>query len=247
MNIRPEKSALLSLFLLLSSMVGFAVGCPAFRSFKRERQIYAENRERGKVVVILDFPPETWDEMAPVCFYVIEKLLEKENEVAVMSTDLRTSYWFECFNENFYFQDKSGEINDRVSWAGFLPGLPSSAAEIFRDPELVIGKPIFRGQKIKYAIFSSGENFHLWMFFGWARNRPDAVYYTSSSYFPIAQVYISSGQAPETSQSISGLSEGDFYRRRSSVSWFCVLFASLLVFKIAFSGFRKFFSRAENG
>ncbi|MBN1619310.1 hypothetical protein JW890_01165 [candidate division WOR-3 bacterium] len=231
MNIRPDKSNTLAWFLVAASFAGFIAGKPVFRSYSDNKASAPELYERGKSVVILDYTPETWDEMSPVSVFIIEKLIEKKNDVCVLSTDLSLSFWFEHIAGEFKEEDEDGLPGGEIKWSGFLPGIQSSAAELFRDPVVVTGDSLFGPAKTKYIIISSGENFHYWIFFGWARHRPDAVYFTSSSFFPWAELYSSSGQVVYLGQGISSLEKEKFLKRRASVAWFAILFGALIFIK----------------
>ncbi len=231
MNIRPDKSNALIWILVAVSFTGFIAGKPVFRSYSENNAIAPELYESGKSVVILDYTPETWDEMAPVSVFVMGKLLERKNDVCVLSTDLCLSFWFEHTSGKFTVEDEDGLAGGGIRWSGFLPGIQSSAAELFRDPGVVTGDSLFGHAKTKYIIISSGENFHYWIFFGWARHRPDAVYFTSSSFYPWAELYSSSGQVVYAGQGISSLDKVKFLKRRASVAWFCMLFGSLIFIK----------------
>lgn len=245
MNIRPDSSNTLIWILTAASLAGFAAGIPAFKPFTEKKGSFPTSSGTGRVIAVLDFSPETWDEMAPVCVSVIKSLLEERNEIVVLSTDLCAAFWFDAFSEKFRVNDKSGESWSQIRWAGYMPGFPSSAIEIFREPYLVTGDSLFGREKVRYVIFSSGENFHHWIFFGWARYRPEAVYYTSSSFYPQAYLYKSSGQAECISQGIAFFEGREFSRRKASVSWFCVVFSVVMVSKIVFSGIGRFLHRGK--
>lgn len=223
MNLLPNREMWPVWGILLISILGYIIGKPEAKAFLNvQYESPLEIAVSGEpVFMILDFSPESWDEMSPAFIQFSKDMLNNGHVVYFFSTNILLTPWLENFSKKINTVSSTEERKALSKFVGFLPGSPAAIIEILRAPSLVISDFKIENPEDKLMIvFTGDDDYHKWFFYGWSRYKNRIVLIVPSILYPEALVYKNAGEAIEIYQGLLHLKGSNINRRKALVSWF---------------------------